>query len=294
MAATASALGRAYFCSDLRFSWPLLAISRGRLTPASARCVRAEWRSWCSVHAQDLLRGVSDADTADIGVKVRRSPGRPSRQRSRSAPASIFVLVDGLVMIIASIFGKARGLIALIGIVVVLRGIILIAAGWQLRKLNNELGAAARLTAPGHSDSSTLDESPTGCSPPATAARSAATPSSGCSPSTPRSPERSRPSLKGKRRSPHALRHTTAMRLLHASVNTTVIALWLGHERRARRRSTSTPTSPSRSECSPAPRHHTRARVATEPPTRCWPSCGACYADTPARSPASQQEKPRR
>ena len=49
MAATASALGRAYFCSDRRFSWPLLAISRGRLTPASARCVRAEWRSWCSV-----------------------------------------------------------------------------------------------------------------------------------------------------------------------------------------------------------------------------------------------------
>jgi len=26
------------------------------------------------------------------------------------------------------------------------------------------------------------------------------------------------------------LRHTTAMRLLHAGVDTTVIALWLGHE----------------------------------------------------------------
>jgi integrase/recombinase XerD len=42
--------------------------------------------------------------------------------------------------------------------------------------------------------------------------------------------ERSCPSLKGKRLSPHALRHTTAMRLLHAGVDTTVIALWLGHE----------------------------------------------------------------
>ena len=29
---------------------------------------------------------------------------------------------------------------------------------------------------------------------------------------------------------PHTLRHTAAMRLLHAGVDTTVIALWLGHE----------------------------------------------------------------
>ena len=29
---------------------------------------------------------------------------------------------------------------------------------------------------------------------------------------------------------PHVLRHTAAMRLLHAGVETTVIALWLGHE----------------------------------------------------------------
>ncbi|MGN6406142.1 tyrosine-type recombinase/integrase, partial [Sinomonas sp.] len=27
----------------------------------------------------------------------------------------------------------------------------------------------------------------------------------------------------------HVLRHTTAMRLLHAGVDTSVIALWLGH-----------------------------------------------------------------
>ena len=29
---------------------------------------------------------------------------------------------------------------------------------------------------------------------------------------------------------PHVLRHTAAMRLLHAGVDITVIALWLGHE----------------------------------------------------------------
>ena len=38
------------------------------------------------------------------------------------------------------------------------------------------------------------------------------------------------PSLSHKRVTMHVLRHTTAMRLLHAGVDTTVIALWLGHE----------------------------------------------------------------
>jgi integrase/recombinase XerD len=38
------------------------------------------------------------------------------------------------------------------------------------------------------------------------------------------------PSLHEKRVTPHVLRHTAAMRLLHAGVDTTVIALWLGHE----------------------------------------------------------------
>ena len=37
-------------------------------------------------------------------------------------------------------------------------------------------------------------------------------------------------SLATKTVSPHVLRHTAAMRLLHAGVDTTVIALWLGHE----------------------------------------------------------------
>ncbi|TFC19046.1 integrase [Cryobacterium algoritolerans] len=35
--------------------------------------------------------------------------------------------------------------------------------------------------------------------------------------------------LQSKKLSPHTLRHTTAMTLLHAGVDTTVIALWLGH-----------------------------------------------------------------
>ncbi|MGH2869777.1 MAG: tyrosine-type recombinase/integrase [Solirubrobacteraceae bacterium] len=37
-------------------------------------------------------------------------------------------------------------------------------------------------------------------------------------------------SLAVKTITPHVLRHTAAMRLLHAGVDTTVIALWLGHE----------------------------------------------------------------
>jgi site-specific recombinase XerD len=38
------------------------------------------------------------------------------------------------------------------------------------------------------------------------------------------------PTLRDKRISPHVLRHSAAMRLLAAGVDTTVIALWLGHE----------------------------------------------------------------
>ena len=38
------------------------------------------------------------------------------------------------------------------------------------------------------------------------------------------------PSLDGRRVTPHTLRHTAAMELLHAGVDRSVIALWLGHE----------------------------------------------------------------
>lgn len=41
---------------------------------------------------------------------------------------------------------------------------------------------------------------------------------------------RSCPTLANKRITPHVLRHTAAMRLLRAGVDTSVIALWLGHE----------------------------------------------------------------
>jgi len=42
---------------------------------------------------------------------------------------------------------------------------------------------------------------------------------------------RSCPSLTGKRVTPHVLRHSTAMNLLHHGVDRSVIAMWLGHER---------------------------------------------------------------
>lgn len=39
------------------------------------------------------------------------------------------------------------------------------------------------------------------------------------------------PSMATKTITPHVLRHTAAMQLLHAGIDTSVIALWLGHER---------------------------------------------------------------
>jgi site-specific recombinase XerD len=44
---------------------------------------------------------------------------------------------------------------------------------------------------------------------------------------------RSCPTLGEKKISPHVLRHSAAMRLLHAGVDTTIIALWMGHENTA-------------------------------------------------------------
>ncbi|WP_239511469.1 tyrosine-type recombinase/integrase [Burkholderia sp. JP2-270] len=47
---------------------------------------------------------------------------------------------------------------------------------------------------------------------------------------TVRTAEHHCPSLHGRAISPHTLRHTTAMHLLQAGVDLSVIALWLGHE----------------------------------------------------------------
>lgn len=44
------------------------------------------------------------------------------------------------------------------------------------------------------------------------------------------SAEQIHPALQGKTITPHTLRHTAAMTLLHAGVDSTVIALWPGHE----------------------------------------------------------------
>jgi integrase/recombinase XerD len=38
------------------------------------------------------------------------------------------------------------------------------------------------------------------------------------------------PTLRGKKITAHVLRHTAAMRLLHAGIDSAVIALWMGHE----------------------------------------------------------------
>ena len=50
------------------------------------------------------------------------------------------------------------------------------------------------------------------------------------------------PSIKEKNVTPHTLRHTAAMSLLKAGVDTSVIALWLGHEGPKPRKSTFMPT----------------------------------------------------
>jgi integrase/recombinase XerD len=45
-----------------------------------------------------------------------------------------------------------------------------------------------------------------------------------------RTAERQRPSLKGRKVTPHVLRHTAAMQMLKHGIDRSVIALWLGHE----------------------------------------------------------------
>jgi integrase/recombinase XerD len=65
---------------------------------------------------------------------------------------------------------------------------------------------------------------------PAKAGHSAATRSSNASPKHAAAATELCSSMRGKKVTPHVLRHTAAMRLLKAGIDTTVIALWLGHE----------------------------------------------------------------
>jgi len=75
-------------------------------------------------------------------------------------------------------------------------------------------------------------------------------------------------SLERKKVTPHTLRHTAAMRLLEAGVDTSVIALWLGHER-TETTQIYTQTWASRNARSPGPHQLTFARDATGHQTRC-------------------------
>ena len=86
------------------------------------------------------------------------------------------------------------------------------------------------------------------------------------------------PKLRGKKSHRHVLRHTTAMRLLHAGVDITVIALWLGHEQhRDHPDLPHTPTSPKEKHW-PEPGHRTASPAETSRPTASSPgSKGSDY-----------------
>jgi site-specific recombinase XerD len=96
------------------------------------------------------------------------------------------------------------------------------------------------------------------------------------------------PSIQPDRLHPHVLRHSCAMRLLHAGVDTAVIALWLGH---ADLRSTNvylhtdmTIKQKALERTAPPPPR----QAATAPATRSSPSSRACnYADQ--RAPGARQ-----
>jgi hypothetical protein len=105
---------------------------------------------------------------------------------------------------------------------------------------------------------------------------------------------RSCPSLASKNLTPHVLRHTAAMRLLHAGNDITVIALWLGHE------SVTTTQIYLQADMALKQRALDRttplssARAATNLPTSSLPSSRPCdYADTASLgTPARQRQRP--
>ena len=80
------------------------------------------------------------------------------------------------------------------------------------------------------------------------------------------------PTLRTKQISARTLRHTAAMQLLHAGVDTSVIALWLGTSRSTPPRSIYMPISASRSGPSRGQSHRQPTQVGSDRPTRCSPS----------------------
>ena len=93
------------------------------------------------------------------------------------------------------------------------------------------------------------------------------------------------PTLAEKKISPHVLRHTAAMRLLATGVDSTVIALWLGHESVATTQIYIRADLTIKNKHSPEPHRWTSPPAATSPRTPSWPSSTACdYADLAARN----------
>lgn len=98
------------------------------------------------------------------------------------------------------------------------------------------------------------------------------------------------PSLGTKTVTPHVLRHTCAMRLLAAGVDTSVIALGSATRPWKPLRSTYTPISASRNEPLPAMRPRTSDPDDIEHPTAFSPSSkGSDYADCISAKSLSQQ-----
>ena len=90
------------------------------------------------------------------------------------------------------------------------------------------------------------------------------------------------PALAGKNITPHILRHTAAMRLLHAGTDITVIALWLGHENITTTQIYLQADMALKQQALDRTTPRQPRRAATSRPTSCWPSWKPCdYADIP-------------
>ena len=105
------------------------------------------------------------------------------------------------------------------------------------------------------------------------------------------------PSLHGKTITAHVLRHTTAMRLLHAGVDTSVIALWLGHVSVDTTQIYLHADLKLKEQALARTRHRTAAPADTSPPTACSPgSKRSDYADlaSPKPLPCKGIQRPHR